>query len=114
MTYIPGCGDIIWVNLDPRTGREQAKRRPAIVLSPKSYNAKARLCVICPITSKAKGYPFETPIHLARTKGAVLCDHVRSIDWEERKIRFIEKAPDPTVENVLEKLGTLISYRSPR
>ena len=58
-TYIPRDGDIVWVDLSPTRGREQAKVRPAIVVSPKSYNQKTNLALMCPITSVTKGYPFE-------------------------------------------------------
>ena len=56
--YVPERGDAIWLDFDPQAGREQAGRRPAIVLSPGAYNVKSGLAIICPITSRLKGYPF--------------------------------------------------------
>ena len=57
--YIPRRGDVVWINLDPQKGPEQRGHRPAVVLSRSDYNRKTRLAVICPITTKEKGYPFE-------------------------------------------------------
>ena len=60
--YIPDRGDIVWLNFTPQTGHEQQGKRPAVVISPQSYNSKARLALFCPITKKQKGYPFEVKI----------------------------------------------------
>lgn len=68
MTYVPDRGDVVWIDCDPQQGREQAGRRPALVLSPKSYNFKTDLLICCPITSQQKGYPFE--VLLPKSVGA--------------------------------------------
>lgn len=83
MTQTPDAGDIVWIDFTPQIGREQAGRRPALVLSPRLYNEKVGLMIVCPITSKSKGYPFEVvlPSGLAII-GAVLSDHVKSLDWK--------------------------------
>lgn len=60
--YIPERGDAVWITLDPQAGHEQAGRRPALVLSPASYNDRVGLALLCPITSKVKGYPFEVAL----------------------------------------------------
>ncbi|MEH1846004.1 MAG: type II toxin-antitoxin system PemK/MazF family toxin [Nostoc sp.] len=60
--YIPKQGDIIWINFMPQIGREQAGKRPALVISPLKYNRRVRLALVCPITTKVKGYPFEVPV----------------------------------------------------
>src|SRR5437660_10160294 len=84
--YIPHTGDLLWLSFSPQAGREQAGRRPALVLSPRSYNGPAGLCLVCPVTSQVKHYPFEValpdglPIH-----GVVLADHVKSADWRHRR-----------------------------
>jgi len=108
-TYIPDRGDFVWLTFDPQAGHEQAGRRPALVLSPKSYNAPAGLALVCPITSRAKGYPFEVvlPPCLA-INGVVLADHAKSLDWQARRITFIETAPKSVVDEVIQKLETLI------
>ena len=99
-SYVPDRGDIVWLDLNPTKGREQAKRRPAIVLSPKSYNKKTSLLLACPITSVTKGYPFEVPVAHKKVEGVILADHVRSLDWRARKAERITQASSDTVEKV--------------
>ncbi|MFN3653198.1 MAG: type II toxin-antitoxin system PemK/MazF family toxin [Armatimonadota bacterium] len=96
--------------MDPQAGREQAGRRPALVLSPRAYNAKVGLAVVCPITSQVKGYPFEALIGPdAGVRGAVLSDQVRSVDWRVRRAELIATLPNDLVDEVLGKLGTLLT-----
>jgi mRNA interferase MazF len=104
--YCPDSGDFIWINFDPQAGHEQAGHRPAIVLSPRSFNRRVSLAFICPITSKRKDYPFEVmlPPH-PRLKGVVLCEHLRSLDWQARKATFIGKAP----ENLLIEIRDVVA-----
>ncbi len=90
--YIPDRGDLVWMDFNPQLGKEQAGLRPALVLSGQTYN-KIGLMVACPITSKVKGYPFEVLVKAGKVTGAVLADHLRSLDWQSREIRFICKAP---------------------
>ncbi len=78
----PNSGDLIWLMFSPQAGREQTGRRPALVLSPHSYNAMVGLCVVCPVTSQAKGYAFEVPLPEGLpVHGVVLADHIKSADW---------------------------------
>ena len=107
--YIPDARDIVWVDLNPTKGREQAKRRPAIVVSARSYNKKTSLALLCPITSMQKGYPFEVLIKTKEIGGVVLSDHVRSLDWRARKVKFITKASAKVLEEVRDKLGLLVA-----
>src|SRR5258708_29032441 len=94
-SYCPEAGDVIWIDLDPTVGHEHSGRRPALVLSPHNYNAAAGLCVICPITSRVRDYPFETVLpDSADVRGAVLADQPRSISWENRPIRHAGRATD--------------------
>ncbi|HUG61985.1 MAG TPA: type II toxin-antitoxin system PemK/MazF family toxin, partial [Methylomirabilota bacterium] len=87
----------------------QAERRPAFVLSPGKYNAIVRLCILCPITKRAKGYPFEVAIpNGQRTTGVVLSDQVKSFDWFARNAEFAENRPDVAAE-VLAKLRAILS-----
>lgn len=107
--YVPDAGDLVWVTFDPQAGHEQRGRRPALVLSPRLYNAKARLAIVCPVTAHAKGYPFEVTLpHPGAIAGVVLADHVKNIDWEARRIAFEAKAPDDVVTEVREKLRALL------
>lgn len=82
--YTPDQGDIVWLDFNPVRGHEQDGRRPALVLSPKSYNRKSGLALVCPITAQEKGYPFEVACKTRAVQGVVLADHVRSVDWKER------------------------------
>jgi mRNA interferase MazF len=106
---VPERGDAVWISLDPQAGHEQAGRRPALVLSPSSYNRKAELALVCPITNQAKGYPFEVavPEGLA-VSGVILADQVKSLDWRERHAEFMGRMPEQTIIEVLEKLKTLL------
>jgi len=106
--YIPERGDIVWLNFTPQTGREQQGRRPAIVISPQSYNKKVGLALFCPITSKQKDYPFEVKINNEKIKGVVLSDQIKSLDWQLRDIEFITKATDENMNEVIKKLIVLI------
>ena len=109
VTTAPDRGDIISIQLNPQMGREQAGRRPALVLSPRLYNAKVGLTIVCPITKQVKGFPFEVSLPLtAKTQGVVLSDHVKSVDWRTREARFIERVSAPLLNEVLVKLGLLI------
>src|SRR5437016_2843567 len=98
--YFPSRGDIIWLDLDPQSGHEQAGRRPVVVISPQEYNKKTRLALICPITRQEKGYPFEVKIPEKmiskgssgeKVNGVILSDHIKNVDWQSRKAKFICK-----------------------
>ena len=110
--YVPEIGDLIWLSFDPQAGREQAGRRPAVVLSPSSYNGATGLVLVCPITSKVKGYPFEVavPDGLPIT-GVVLSDQVRNLDWRARNAHLISVTPPEFVRDVLDKLSPLLARR---
>jgi mRNA interferase MazF len=84
--FVPERGDVVWLDFTPQAGHEQAGRRPALVLSPASYNRKSGMMLCCPTTNRAKGYPFEVPIAVATgtVTGVVLADQVRCLDWKSR------------------------------
>lgn len=107
--YIPARGDAVWLTFNPQAGHEQAGRRPALVLSPASYNRKVGLAIFCPITSQVKGYPFEVAIPSgSKLGGVIIADQAKSLDWRIRKAEFICKLPRETTSEVLDKLGTLL------
>ncbi len=108
--YSPSRGDVVWLDLSPQAGREHAGRRPAICISPFSYNERVGLGIFCPITSRQKGYPFEVvlPAGLPLV-GVILSDHVKSLDWRSRQAEYICTVPQTTIAEVLQKLQTLIS-----
>jgi mRNA interferase MazF len=109
MAYIPDRGDAIWLNFTPQAGHEQAGHRPALVLSPDSYNRKAGLALLCPITSQEKGYPFEVPLsETDQVDGVVLADQVKSLDWRERDAEFIEEVPEAVPQEVISKVQALL------
>lgn len=107
--YIPERGDIVWLTLNPEKGHEQSGRRPAVVLSPSSYNNKVGLAIFCPITSKEKGYPFEVMIpDKFEIKGIILSDQVKSLDWRSRFAEYICKVPNSVLKEVSKKLKVLL------
>ena len=109
-TYVPQCGDVVRITLNPQAGHEQAGRRPAVVLSPQDYNSKIGLAILCPITSQIKGYPFEVLIPAGLSvAGAILSDQVKSLDWRARNAELVCTLPTDTISEVLQKLVTLLS-----
>ena len=108
-SYCPKRGDIVWISFNPQTGHEQAGHRPALVLSPQTYNRKVGLAILCPVTSQEKGYPFEVQIPPGlKTSGVVLSDQVKSMDWRARKASRLCTLSEDTVRQVLNKVGTLL------
>jgi len=97
--------------MSPQQGREQAGRRPAICISPRSYNHKSGLAVFCPISSKVKGYPFEVPIDVKGVSGVVLADQLKSLDWRKRDFDFIAAATGDQLNFVVERAVTLIGSK---
>ena len=109
MGWVPERGEVVWVFLDSQLGHEQAGRRLAVVLSPAAYNAKVGLAVLCPVTSQAKGYPFEVPLPDGLpVSGVVLSDQGKSFDWRARRAQLICKLPPEATTAVLNKLGALL------
>lgn len=107
--YCPRRGDVVWLTFTLQAGHEQAGRRPALVLSPESYNRKTGLALLCPITSQVKGYPFEVAIPAGLdVSGVVLSDQVKSLDWKARDFRFSCEAPQAVLHDVVAKLDTLL------
>jgi mRNA interferase MazF len=107
--YIPDAGDLVWLTFDPQAGHEQRGRRPALILSPRAYNSRARLAIACPITSQVKGYPFEVALPAgSKISGVVLADHVKNLDWHARRATFEAKAPAETLTDVRERLRVLL------
>jgi mRNA interferase MazF len=108
--YVPDRGDVIWISFNPQAGHEQAGRRPAVVLSPATYNGKVGLMILCPITNQIKGYPFEVMIPAGqKVTGAILSDQAKSLDWKARKAELIGKLPEGIINEVLKKLNTLLA-----
>jgi len=116
--YIPDRGDLVWLQFDVRGGgakaggsaeHEQSGRRPALVISPKTYNQRVGLGLFCPVTSRIKGYPFEVVLpESLPIAGAILSDQIKSLDWRVRAAERIGRAPDGVVDECLSKIETLV------
>lgn len=105
----PGRGELVWISLSPQAGHEQSGRIPAFILSPRKYNSRIGLAIMCPVTSRVKGYPFEVPLpESCSIDGVVLSDQLKSLDWRARAIESIEFLPDSFTNIVLGKLRTLL------
>lgn len=110
--YVPDAGDLVWIDFTPQAGREQAGRRPALVLTPRSYNDKAGLAVLCPITSLSKGYPFEVTLPASnRVRGVILADHLKSLDWRQRNTQRAGKLSAAVLNVVLESISSLLQIQ---
>lgn len=109
---VPQCGDAIWIELRSHAGGVFAKRRPAMVLSPSAYNSKVGMALLCPIVSRAKGYPFEVLIPAGfGVSGVVLADRVECLSWRTGNAEVIAPLPNETVDEVLEKVGALLQRK---
>lgn len=106
--YVPEAGDLVWLTFHPQAGHEQAGRRPALILSPRAYNEKAGLALVCPVTTQKKGYPFEVPVAAGDIDGVVLADHVKSLDWRSRGATRAARAAEDTLSDVLERIRPLL------
>lgn len=105
----PDRGELGWISMDPQLGREQKGIRPAICLSPASYNRKTGLAIFCPITSQVKGYPFEVPVASAGgIKGVALADQIKSLDWNARDFKKVGKCNAEQLAAVLSRTMTLL------
>lgn len=109
--YVPEAGDIVWLDFDPQAGREQARRRPALVLTGEAYNRASGLFVVCPLTSRRKPYPFALPVPVDDVEGAVLVDHLKSLDWDARRAQFHSRAEPALLSKVRAYLAVLLQIR---
>lgn len=108
-SYVPEAGDLVWVDFTPQAGREQAGRRPAIVLSPSAYNRRSRLAIVCPITNQVKEYPFEVPLpKTLPITGVVLADHLRSLDWQVRRVEKAGRVSRQLMAEIRERIAPLL------
>jgi len=109
--YIPEAGDIVFLDFDPQVGHEQAKRRPALVLTDQRYNRASGLAVVCPLTSKRKPYPFALPVKVDKVEGAILVDQLKSLDWAGRHAQFHSKAEATLLSKVRQYIAVLLGIR---
>lgn len=107
-SYIPEEGDVVWLNFTPQIGHEQAGRRPAVVLSPQTYNSKTGLLLCVPITTQSKGYPFEVALSGDAT-GVALADQVKSLDWQSRQAQYKGTISSTQVQEIKAKIAALLT-----
>lgn len=107
--YVPDRGDIVYLDFNPTKGHEQQGHRPAFVISPRSYNAKSSLALFMPITQKSKGYPFEVLLPPGlRIQGVILADQIKCLDWQVRRVEFVESVSERVIEEVQAKIELLL------
>ena len=107
--YIPMKRDIVLVDLNPTCGHEQKGFRPAVIISNNPFNQFTKMAIVCPITSNTKDFP--THYRLQDTKkinGSVLCEHIRSIDYEIRNLKYVEKMSERYFTNVVDLMNSCI------
>lgn len=108
--YVPDRGDIVWLDFDPQAGREQYGHRPALVMTKRSFNVQTGFAIVIPITSRAKGYPFELALPAGLPiQGVLLCDQIKSQDWQARGVRFAGVVPAPFMFTVASMILPLIA-----
>lgn len=109
-SYIPKRGDIVWTNFDPAAGHEQTGKRPALILSPETFNKHFSMALAAPITSRVRGHAFEAILNHPniRVKGVVLCQQVKMIDFKARGLQFEDTAPGEVLAEVLGKIKSLL------
>jgi mRNA interferase MazF len=105
----PERGDVVWLQFNLQAGSEQAGHRPALVISPRCYNRRVGVALVCPITTRVKGYPFEVELHQGMgTEGAILCDQIKSLDWRARKAKRMGSVPPSVMEEVRARILALV------
>jgi mRNA interferase MazF len=109
--YVPHTGDLIWTDFDPTKGREQAGRRPALVVSPAAFTLNTGLAIVCPITSHIRAFPTSVVLPPGLPiAGEILTSHIRSIDTQARPIRYAGTAVSPHVAHLVRaKLDAFIT-----
>ena len=108
-TYMPNRGDVVLTDFDPAAGHEQKGKRPAVILSTKSFNKNIQLALSAPITSRVRGHGFEVPLVGKKVSGVILCQQIKMLDFKERGIQFVEEAPEEVVTQALAKVRAIVS-----
>ncbi len=106
--YIPEQGDIVALSFDPQSGHEQKGRRPAIIISNKIFNQYLGLAFACPITNSKRDFPFHIKVESENITGYIMGEQMKSIDYNSRNIKFIEKANAKTLNQILGIIDSII------
>ena len=107
--YIPNVGDIVALSFDPQSGHEQQGRRPALIVSNKTFNKHLGLAFACPITNTKRDFPFHIEVDSENLSGFVMVEQLKSIDYNSRKIKFIEKAKKEVLDEVLSIVDSILA-----
>lgn len=103
--YQPNQGDIVMMNFNPQAGHEQGGRRPALIVSNASFHRYTRMAIVCPITNQIKDYPMHVRLdNRTKTTGEILCEHVKSLDYQARGASYVEALPDDLLQDVLDRV----------
>lgn len=107
--YIPKQGDIVMFDLNPTKEHEQPGYRPAVVLSKDVFNENTNMIIVCPITSNDKYFPTHYKLEDSnKINGSVLCEHIRSIDYKIRNVKFVEKLSDNDFLSIITLMNACI------
>jgi len=99
--YIPKKGDLVILTFDPSAGHEQQGRRPALIISNEVFNKHVGLAIACPITNTDRNFPFHVKVESDNLTGFIMTEQVKSIDYNVRKVKFVERVSDEVMEKVL-------------
>lgn len=106
-------GEIWLVDLNPTAGHEQRGTRPVMVVSPAEFNDLTGTPIVVPITTggqfaRRRGFAVSLDDAGTRTSGVVRCDQPRVLDLQARRGRFLENAPDSTIDEVVARLAAIM------
>jgi len=99
--YIPKKGDLVILTFDPQAGHEQKGRRPALIISNEAFNKALGLAIACPITNTNRDFPFHVKVKSEKLTGFIMTEQIKSIDYNARKVKFVEKINENTLNQVL-------------
>jgi len=106
--YIPEKGDLVILTFDPQAGHEQKGRRPALVVSNHKFNKAVGFALVCPITNTDRNFPFHVAVNGEQIGGFILTEQVKSIDYESRGMKYVEKLHDETLEDVMDIIEAIL------
>lgn len=107
--YVPQQGDFVAVSFDPQSGHEQKGRRPALVVSKTLFNRHTGLAMLCPITNTFRDYPFHVAVPAkSKLTGYIMVEQIKSVDYASRRAKFVAKASQAVLDEVLSILDACI------
>ena len=109
VSYIPSQGDIVTLNFDPQSGHEQKGRPPVIIISNHVFNKHLGLAFACPITNTKRDFPFHIKVSSENITGYIMAEQMKSIDYNARNVKFIEKADEETLNNIIGIIESIIN-----